>query len=384
MMKLFRLIKELIPGIPPDQQKRFRDEVCHQNVVRMQVMSWVTVIVMTVLLVIQVLSPAEHALSVGLRTYIGLRVAMVVLCLAFVVIARRPRSYNDIVFRHHIVVVGSVTLLCMLAAVWVGLSQQWLGAITFYLIMIFVLASFVNLAVWESGLALSIGLAVLIGFINSFQADPLIRTHNVINGTVLTVLAFCVAQLSWFSGVQRFLDRLTIERQAAELRRLSFEDALTGLANRRQAQEKLEEEWERGMRSGKPLSLIMLDIDRFKAFNDNYGHVAGDKALQRVAQTLQSQMKRGTDLVTRYGGEEFLVILAETDLAGAECIARRLRQAVWGLSILHEDSEHDQMTVSLGVASMCCTAETKPQALVEAADQALYRAKRQGRNQVAS
>lgn len=382
MSLLLQKLEQFVPSVSQDQQKRFRDEVCHQNVVRLQIMSWVNVVINTVLLVIELLSPADHAIATGLQTYIAVRLAMVALCFSFVLVARRPRSSKEIVLRHYLAVIGAVTLLCILAAVWAGLIQLWVPTITFYLIIVFSLASFVSLSAWESGLALGLGLAVLIVLINHFQADPLIRTHNVINGTVLTVLAFCVGQLGWWSGVQRFLDRLTIEGQARELRRLSFEDELTGLANRRQAEQKLAKEWARGVRSNRPLSLIMIDVDHFKAFNDTYGHIMGDEVLRQLAQALKREVKRSADLVTRYGGEEFLVLLVETDAVGAQYIAGALKQAVWDLGVVHSGSEYGRVTISLGVATAHCKAGETPQVLLETADKALYQAKQRGRNQV--
>jgi two-component system chemotaxis family response regulator WspR len=170
-----------------------------------------------------------------------------------------------------------------------------------------------------------------------------------------------------------------------ELHRLSSLDGLTGIANRRQFDEVLEREWQRSVRNDSPLSLILLDIDYFKLYNDHYGHQAGDDCLRLVARTLDRVVQRPTDLVARYGGEEFVVVLPDTDRAGAEAVARELLREVSGLSITHVDSRAaDHLTLSLGTATRCTGQHQCAADLLAAADQALYLAKEQGRNRVES
>jgi len=168
-----------------------------------------------------------------------------------------------------------------------------------------------------------------------------------------------------------------------ELQRLSRRDGLTGIANRRHFDEYLELEWRRAERDGRPLSLLIADVDHFKAFNDVYGHQAGDECLRRIAHTIDAQLSRSIDVTARYGGEEFAVILPETPLAGALNIAERMRGAVMGLRIRHEASPvSDFVTVSIGAASVIPRRGETPERLIGAADQALYDAKQGGRNRV--
>ncbi len=167
----------------------------------------------------------------------------------------------------------------------------------------------------------------------------------------------------------------------AELAELATLDGLTRIANRRKFDEHLETEWDRAIRSQQPLSLIMLDIDFFKKYNDCYGHQEGDICLTKVAQAIQGAIHRTTDLVARYGGEEFAVILPSTDLTGAETIAKRIRETVSALGISHQGSETSSIvSLSLGVACLFPTAANSPEALIFQADQALYLAKQRGRN----
>jgi len=169
-----------------------------------------------------------------------------------------------------------------------------------------------------------------------------------------------------------------------ELYRLSLSDGLTGIGNRRSLDELLEREWKRAEREQTTLAILMIDLDFFKLFNDTYGHLAGDECLKKVAVAIQSMIKRTTDFVGRYGGEEFAVILPATDVSGAMRVGEKIRVAVEMLAIPHQCSLlGGVVTVSIGVASRTPERHSKAVVLLEAADQALYRAKLAGRNQVA-
>lgn len=171
--------------------------------------------------------------------------------------------------------------------------------------------------------------------------------------------------------------------QALELRSQTFSDGLTGIANRRHFDVAIEKEVRRAKRAGTPLSLMMIDIDYFKAYNDHYGHQQGDDSLIKVAAALAKMLQRPADLIARYGGEEFAVILPEMDVGHSMRMAEAMRQTIVGLQIPHAKSEQGQhVTVSIGLAAY--TDEIGDIAdLVGAADRALYTAKRAGRNRVA-
>jgi diguanylate cyclase (GGDEF)-like protein len=174
-----------------------------------------------------------------------------------------------------------------------------------------------------------------------------------------------------------------LEAANEALGRLAALDGLTGIPNRRSFDETLLRECRRAHREGIPLSCIMVDIDHFKAYNDTYGHQAGDDCLSQVAQALETCNNRPSDLVARYGGEEFGVILPATEAAGAHMVAERMRLCVAQLEIPHAGSSAAaHVTLSLGVATMNA-GDASPESLLQAADRALYQAKRRGRNQVA-
>ena len=169
-----------------------------------------------------------------------------------------------------------------------------------------------------------------------------------------------------------------------ELDRQASTDGLTGVANRRYLNEFVEREWARSIRENTMISVIMVDLDFFKAYNDNYGHLAGDECLKQVARQMKSNIKRPADLVARYGGEEFAIILPNTDVEGAEVIAEACRKSVEDLAIVHGASAVSSfVTVSLGVAGSREAQCRAARDLFAGADSALYKAKQLGRNRVA-
>lgn len=180
------------------------------------------------------------------------------------------------------------------------------------------------------------------------------------------------------------LKNLQLDRANRMLRALSYLDGLTGIANRRHFEESLDQEWRRAIRSGAPLSLLMVDIDRFKALNDAYGHQYGDDCLRQVATTFADTLKRAGDLAARYGGEEFAVVLPATELEGAAAIGEIIRSSVEELAIAHDQSPCQVVTVSVGAATSIPTEETAATELIDLADRALYQAKHAGRNRVAT
>ncbi|MEQ1440012.1 sensor domain-containing diguanylate cyclase [Fontimonas sp. SYSU GA230001] len=166
------------------------------------------------------------------------------------------------------------------------------------------------------------------------------------------------------------------------LRSASIVDVVTGLFNRRYFEELVAKEWRRSLRQSTPISVLLIDIDFFKALNDALGHAEGDRALANVARLLREQFRRGGDVVARYGGEEFVVVLPDTDAAGAMELARAACRYIEDAGLVHPTSPYEALTVSVGVATASTRADQErgPIALLSRADQALYEAKRQGRN----
>ncbi|RKU03615.1 diguanylate cyclase [Burkholderia sp. Nafp2/4-1b] len=203
--------------------------------------------------------------------------------------------------------------------------------------------------------------------------------HRAIWTAVL--MGLFTAFIAWGSlALSRELKR----RQIAESRlyRLAYTDSLTGLDNRGTFDAVLAKEAQRASRSGRPLSVLFVDVDHFKAFNDYYGHLAGDDVLRRVAQSASRCLRRDSDHVARYGGEEFVVTLPDTDAHGAATVAEGIRRAIAGLDIAHDRSPYGHVTASIGAAT-AAGGRVNAATLLRRADEALYRAKSGGRNRVA-
>jgi diguanylate cyclase (GGDEF)-like protein len=181
-------------------------------------------------------------------------------------------------------------------------------------------------------------------------------------------------------------DRIRAEKELQEanktLELLAHTDGLTQIANRRYFDDYLLKEWQRLAREQLPLSLILLDIDHFKAYNDYYGHQAGDQCLISIAQAIKRTIKRPADLVARYGGEEFVIVLPMTNREGAIIVAQQIQQSIHDLAIFHQKSEVSNIvTISMGISSTIPDYKAQPDVLIAQADKLLYTAKQQGRNQ---
>lgn len=238
-------------------------------------------------------------------------------------------------------------------------------------------------------------------FLQIFQIQPLIFLQSFTGILSLTALLFAAltqereqarkALTQMIDSLENQVKCRTCELQVAqqklqfanqELEKLVNLDALTQVANRRWFDRTLEQEWYRLLREQKPLSLLMLDIDYFKAYNDFYGHPQGDSCLHQVAQVLTQAAGRSADGVARYGGEEFAILLPSTDLIGAIAIAEKIQCTLAHLRLAHRASPlQPTLTVSIGITCLIPTPPHPPKTLVQQADQALYQAKRQGRNQ---
>ncbi|WP_378954812.1 diguanylate cyclase [Pelosinus sp. sgz500959] len=164
----------------------------------------------------------------------------------------------------------------------------------------------------------------------------------------------------------------------------SLIDGLTGVANRHYFDQAFHQEWRRALRNNNPLSIVFLDIDFFKKYNDHYGHLAGDECLRKVGNSLKDSLQRAGDLVARYGGEEFIIVLPVTSQSEAVKVGEKVRRNIKALMVTHQTSEvSDYVTVSVGVATVVPNNDMTSASLIAKADEALYQAKKKGRNLVA-
>ena len=220
--------------------------------------------------------------------------------------------------------------------------------------------------------------------------------HNIYTRDIVSYTASIVSAFYWehvqmgvyftfIGAVFGLLNGLSSHRQAilhAEIKRLSITDELTGLFNRRHIMQSIAREVQRAERYGNDLSLIMIDIDHFKQFNDIHGHPAGDQLLRQFSDRLRSTARK-TDIVARYGGEEFLILMPNTDIAKAFHLAERIRYDIESYPFdLRESQPAGTVTVSIGCARFDAARQSGVQGIIRAADKCLYRAKNNGRNQI--
>lgn len=197
---------------------------------------------------------------------------------------------------------------------------------------------------------------------------------------MVMVMLVAVGATLWASAseIRKILIEVLLKQVASE--QASWEDKLTGIGNRRSFDTNFANQWAQASRAKVPLSLMMVDVDFFKKFNDSYGHQAGDECLRQVAQALDGCARRAGDSVTRYGGEEFAVVLFHTSLNEAQNISEKMLNAVRKLAMPHAQSPHEIVTISMGIATILPTMHDDMQHFVEQADKCLYRAKENGRN----
>jgi len=251
--------------------------------------------------------------------------------------------------------------------------------------------TFVSLRFWYAiswAMTTTMAYELVAIFVN--HTDPSILVQNTFNILALIIVGSFSNCLMENYLRRDFLNSLLLEHEnrrlqmaSEELRRLSISDALTGLSNRRHFDSMLKQEWMRAMRSERPVSVIMFDVDAFKQYNDNYGHQAGDECLSRVAEVVGGFARRSGDVAARYGGEELVLLLPDIDLDQAAGIAEECRSAVESLKIPHDHSAvANVVTISAGVSTMVPEMDISSKILIAAADRSLYQAKREGRNRV--
>jgi diguanylate cyclase (GGDEF)-like protein len=206
--------------------------------------------------------------------------------------------------------------------------------------------------------------------------------HFTIGATVIAFALACYGLQATVLQSRYIRSQEALRKALGRLENLSLTDALTGVANRRCFDQTLEREWNRAKRAGEQLSLLMIDLDYFKNLNDRYGHVYGDECLVTVARALSAALPREADTLARYGGEEFCAILPDTDRAGAQTVADKMRSAVRRLGIRNETAIGTTATISIGITTFEPAGDASCLDLVRGSDRALYRAKSDGRDRV--
>jgi diguanylate cyclase (GGDEF)-like protein len=280
----------------------------------------------------------------------------------------------------------TVTILVLAMAVTAGIFSVSRYPLLF---LLYPLLLYVDSVLSFPGAALAVGGVCLIAVYNSVHGwGPFGVWPEDLKVSRDVALQFFLGfhMVALFPASLLFMERRrlveTLRLNNERLQTLASFDGLTGIPNRRSLDARFQSEWRRAVRAQTPLALLMIDIDHFKQFNDIYGHQAGDQALQAVAAALGAAMRRSEDLLARFGGEEFAVLLPLTDVEGARIVAESLHAAIVAMGLAHSGSPGHSLTISIGCSGCLPTLEKDMSHLLRAADAALYRAKKEGRNRV--
>ncbi len=310
-------------------------------------------------------------------------VPIAVIILLFIKVPGR----NEISAKHN--VIDNLIISVIFAGVLI--SCLWTGDSTFYLVAVLLFSLVISkpvniMSAFYLVFLLLYGLGMMA---MNWQTDRIVS--NLAESLRITAIGFLIFWIRLRNNMLIFQREKLINSQNAELmkansilRDLSLLDPLTQIPNRRSFERHLAVEWKRAAREGIPLSVLLIDIDYFKNYNDCYGHLTGDNCLNTVASALQKCIGRVGDMVARYGGEEFVVILPNNDTKGAIAFAEKLRKVISDLNIPHELSPLGYVSISIGAVSLRPDKQSTSSVLLEAADKALYLAKGNGRNQVQS
>ncbi len=329
--------------------------------------------------------------------YIAMYVIIATAMIVYLVIYYKVSKYAIQERTYNVIILFFSSFILLWSAGLSIIDQVAYGQVTAYIITSLSIAVFTHLKPTTSILMYVSCQILFVIFLPKVQMSESVLIGNIINTNVLTILAILVARMQYKKRVVDFINNKTIEEkneafkivnnklQAAneKLEKLSLTDSLTALNNRRSFNQQIAYEWERSKRFRLSLSVIYIDIDFFKAYNDRYGHVAGDHCLIQIAKVLETFSRRSTDFVARFGGEEFVVLHLNLRKKEIIEIAEKLRREVEELQIVHGVSPiSPYVTISLGVNTVIPSDHNSIESLIEGADKALYIAKQNNRNQV--
>ena len=405
-------------SIEVDCQMEFEKEIALQNIDRGRLFAIVIIVIEATLLLANLYFSYEktgiqHSFQFsyyGLMYGINIIVTGIYLYLSAGV---KKRVLQEQLELSHvkILMVSYLTFIMAWSTVITLLDQRLYGGISAYIVAL-VLGSiifYINSRMLI--IPYFISLTMLMIGLPYFQPSSAILIGHYVNVGIFVILSWIMTKTLYKNFVQDFTSRWEIgnkneqlsdinsrltdeielrkkiqgdlEKANQDLKRLSLMDDLTGIANRRSLDNFLDREWNRAIREGNSISLLMIDIDNFKAFNDNYGHSSGDDCLVKVAQTLKAHCRRSSDFVARLGGEEFLFIAINMDEEGTRILADDIRNSIQNLGIVHDYSEPaSHLTVSIGINIVKPSLEDEPGTSINKADRAMYSAKLAGRNRV--
>lgn len=311
------------------------------------------------------------------------RMLWMIATLIYIVGVGPSKDENALGLRQKVFFYGAATLSLIFSALLTATTATAQGFTYLYIINVLLTASFLILPYFAIVVVMIPSMTILVYAALTTPEGILTQYGTMINIIAVSSFAIVIAHTNYCLWSSRYVDRQTIETQNKELHLLSSLDGLTGIPNRRHIDFHMDQSWKMAQDRVSPFSLLMVDIDHFKRYNDFYGHIKGDHCLISVATCIQKTLYKDAYHVGRYGGEEFLVLLPNTTFDEAKEVANRVKTAIYNLKEVHEMSSFEYVTVSIGVAYSENLNHVSKNELIDQADRALYQAKLNGRNQIA-
>lgn len=389
-LKIFHLIKSLFVVPVSDRYKsEFNLAVNKINVSRLKATAITFIVFETILIIISLINNQNEYPDICYSgMYVLLFTAMVIYLLLFIKLGKNIAGYGSIIHITGIIFAGFILIWCAGISL---LDQLFYGQIIVYitaLLAIAVIPLFTPLTLLSIYVC---GQVIFLAFLPYFQQSSEVIYGNFVNSTTFLIISWVISRMRYVNYVEDFeykkiirekneeLERVNKELEEANriLEKLSQTDSVTGIYNRFVFDRTMLTEWDRCRRHSIPLTLMMIDIDFFKSFNDNYGHQAGDDCIRDVARLLRASAQRSSDVVARYGGDEFAIILPHMEKEEAYQFAEQIRKRVLELAVPHEySSVSPYLTISIGVHTLVPSDQSSIEEFIETADQALYEAKK--------
>jgi len=362
----------------PAEIANFKNEMLIENIGRLKI---IAVVGSLVNLTIILLSLGNQGMAKLLTSEIIFRLLWIMVAVAYFMLVGKPQI-EEIKIKHKVLFWGAATLSLIFSGIITAVYSAGRGYIYLYIINVLLTGSFLYFSMLGMFVISLPGFMFVVYTMMTRPQATIIQEGTLVNISAVTLFAIVIAHTTYNSQIGQYRYRSVIRKQNEELHHLAELDPLTNIANRRKVDQICQREWAQAWGQKRALSLIMIDIDFFKLYNDTYGHPKGDECLKKIVEVLTSNLRRKTDFVGRYGGEEFIVLLPETSLDGATKIAESICYDIYNKNIPHSASIFKRLTVSMGVVSLSMAMGTTMSEMIEEADRALYAAKQNGRNKV--
>jgi diguanylate cyclase (GGDEF)-like protein len=384
--------RQLLHRVPPELRDQFEERRTATNVNRMYEFSIYVVVLQIVLNLLNILKPtggqdyeAAGGRAVDIRYYIFLSLATLLLGLLFWFLLSRARKKKISSCGAWFLVNAFLYLYCAIQLVFCTFNILSAGGVNSYIIAVLIISMVPVIKPLQS--LICIGLSAFYICAAMYLTRDISQTWNSImltdtwtNLIIITGLSACGSVFLYDMYVSNFMQSVRLEKSNEELTVMANTDQMTGVANRRAFVRSFDDMWRRAVKEERRLAVAIADVDFFKSYNDAFGHLEGDKCLMRIADCLLKSFRRASDIVSRYGGEEFLVVF-EAENEGDELLADRARENLQAMEIPNARTDvSPYVSISIGVCLVRPTADTPTHEVLRTADEALYESKRSGRN----